>query len=376
MNDVHCAHPLAPAAAGADRDDGVGRWGALRDPILRALPGEAVLVPANPGPPERIGVDLKYRMGIVGMGARANKVLPDALRHAGVELSALCDPDPSRAAQEHDAPCFDDVDAMLDQVQLDFIIVMTPHDTHLPIVRAAAQRGVHVLKEKPFARTLDEARELQAICQVAGIHLMTIVPRRFNPNYQLFHAWMHRVGRSFLVELRFTKFVGQPGLGWRGESRRAGGGCIIDMGYHMVDLLLWNLGLPDAVRASMSASATPDTRYDTEDTALVTFTYASGLHGSLVVSRFMPDQEGIRLVGSEGILEATPKSIRFLGNDGSLIEEARLNSPRSPMAEQLDCFLAVLRLERPNFAGPAEHLLHARMVDACYASQKAEGGSR
>ena len=73
------------------------------------------------------------------------------------------------------------------------------------------------------------------------------------------------------------------------------------MGYHLVDMLLWYFGLPDRISADMSVTARPDRAYDAEDTALVHFSYDSGLYGSLLLSRFLgPKSEQIRLVGSRG----------------------------------------------------------------------------
>jgi predicted dehydrogenase len=148
------------------------------------------------------------------------------------------------------------------------------------------------------------------------------------------------------------------------------------MGYHMVDLLLWNLADPETIHASMSASAVPKVDYDAEDTALVTFTHPGGLHGSLTLSRFMPAEERVRLTGSAGILEATPEGVRFLRSDGELVESKALCIGRSPTAQQIDYFSGVIRGEQTNFASPTEHLVHARVVDACYASRDPRGARR
>lgn len=343
---------------------------------VEASVGEAILRSRARGFMGRVGLNTKHRIGIVGLGARANKVLPEALREVDVELKAVCDVDPSRHNGWGGAPAFRDYEEMFEKVDLDFVIVMTPHDAHLPVVRAAAAHGVHVLKEKPFARNWEEALALRAICNEAGIHMMTVLPRRFNPHYVLFHQWRHRVGQPFFVELRFTKFVPRPDSGWRGNKGVSGGGCLVDMGYHMVDLLLWNLAVPATIQASLSASALPNADYDAEDTALVSFTYPSGLHGSLTVSRFMPDQENVRLVGSDGILEVTPGEVRLCRSDGELVESKALGIGRSVTAQQLEYFSGVIRGEQPNFASPAEHLVHASVVDACYASHVDRGVRR
>jgi predicted dehydrogenase len=316
---------------------------------------------------------MKHRIGLVGLGEQAKRKYLPALREASqVELRAVCDVDEARCAAwgaELGVPAFAGHEAMLDRTPLDFIVVATPHDAHAGVVRAAAQRGVHVLKEKPFARDLGEALEMQRLCDKGGIQLMTALPRRFDRHYQQVLALRERIGSLFFAEIKYTKFVARPGDGWRGQKRRAGGGCILDMGYHMTDLILWYLSLPDLVHANLSQSATSDRDYDTEDTALVTFEYASGLYGSLTLSRFLPPEtELVRLVGTQGIVEVTPKYARRLRSSGEVVESVAQDNLRPRTAELLDHFSAVLRGERENFAGPTDHLPHARLIAACYAS--------
>lgn len=322
---------------------------------------------------------MKHRIGLVGLGEQAKRKYLPALREASqVELMAVCDVDEARCVAwgaKLGVPAFVSHEAMLDRIQLDFIVVATPHDAHPSVVRVAAQRGVHVLKEKPFARDLGEALEIQRLCDQGGIQLMTALPRRFDLHYQQVVALRERIGSLFFAEIKYTKFVAQPGEGWRGQKRRAGGGCILDMGYHMIDLILWYLSMPDRVHANLSQSATSDPEYDTEDTALVTFEYESGLYGSLTLSRFLsPETELVRLVGTQGIVEVTPRYARRLRSSGEVVESLAQENPRSQTAELLDHFSAVLRGERENFAGPTDHLPHARLIAACYTSH-ATGGS-
>ncbi len=171
---------------------------------------------------------MKHRIGLVGLGDQAKREYLPALREASqVELRAVCDVDGARCGawgSELGVPAFADHEAMLGQVPLDFIVVATPHDAHADEVRAAAQRGVHVLKEKPFARDLGEALELQRLCDQSGIQLMTALPRRFDRHHQQVLALRERIGSLFFAEIKYTKFVARPGEGWRGQKHRAGGG--------------------------------------------------------------------------------------------------------------------------------------------------------
>ncbi|WP_028479803.1 Gfo/Idh/MocA family oxidoreductase [Nocardia sp. CNY236] len=89
------------------------------------------------------------------------------------------------------------------------------------------------------------------------------------------------------------------------------------MGYHVIDLVLWYFGLPDRITADLSVAARPGREYHAEDTALVHFSYDSGLYGSILLSRFIgPKTEDLCLVGSKGMVHLERGRIRRLTNDG------------------------------------------------------------
>jgi predicted dehydrogenase len=252
------------------------------------------------------------------------------------------------------------------------VVVCVPHIADRKIIEAAAERGIHVLKEKPFATTLAEARELVTRCEVAGIELMVTLQRRFNPIYTSFSQLADQIGTPFMVDAAYTLHVSDPSDGWRGHIDAAGGGCVIDMGYHLIDMLLWYFGLPDRVTADMSTSARPDRDYDAEDTALIHFGYDNGLYGSLLLSRFVgPKSEQIRLVGSRGIVHLERGRIRRLANNGEVVESlVREQAWPAAAVSQVDYFCRVIEGLRPNISGPRENLAHLSFIQSCYQSAR------
>ncbi|MGX1776783.1 Gfo/Idh/MocA family protein [Nocardia brasiliensis] len=268
------------------------------------------------------------RAGVVGLGHQAvDDHLPGLLASSTAELVAVCDENPGivvEQKQRYQVSGYTDFREMLNAEQLDFVIVCVPHDVGRGVIEAAAEHGVHVLKEKPFATSLVEAIELADLCEQSGVQLMVTLQRRFNPIYSSFIQLADQIGTPFLVDARYTVHVEDPSEGWRGVTAKAGGGCVIDMGYHLIDLLLWYFGLPDSITADLSISARPDRSYDAEDTALVHFSYDTGLYGSLLLSRFVgPKAEEIRLIGSDGIVHLERGCIRRLTNSGEVIESLR-----------------------------------------------------
>lgn len=316
----------------------------------------------------------KLRAGVVGLGRQAlDDHIPGLKESEGAELAAVCDDNPE-LVREHqyrlNVGGYTDFHEMFRTEQLDLVIVTVPHHIGRAVVSAAAEHRVHVLKEKPFATTIAEAHDLAQQCRSADIQLMVTLQRRFNPIYTSFIQLADQIGTPFIVEGQYTLFVDDPSDGWRGKSAMAGGGCVIDMGYHLIDMVLWYFGLPDRVLADMSVQARPDRIYDAEDTALIHFGYDSGLYGSLLLSRFIgPKSEQIRLVGSKGVVHLERGRLRRLTNGGEVIESlSREQSWPSAATCQIDYFCRVIEGLRPNLSGPIENLAHMSFIAACYES--------
>jgi predicted dehydrogenase len=200
---------------------------------------------------------------------------------------------------------------------------------------------------------------------------MVTVQRRFHPVYTAALQLLEQIGTPYLVEGRYTFHCPDPAAGWRGDAKLAGGGALVDMGYHLIDLLIWYLGLPDRVLADTSAAAAPDKEYDAEDTALVHLAYDCGLYGSLLISRSAgPKAERLTVTGPRGSVVVERGSARRLDPAGHLIESLT-REPAWPAAAaaQIDCFCRVLDGTRPNPSGPTTHLAHAAFLAAAYASK-------
>lgn len=319
---------------------------------------------------------MTLKAAVVGLGAQAREDhLPGLTASDAVELVAVCDENPDlvhELSYQLQVKGYVDYREMFASEHLDLVVVCVPHHVGRAVVEAAADHGVHVLKEKPFAVGIDEARELATICDRAGIQLMVTLQRRFNPIYTSFTQLADQIGTPIVVDAQYTLHIDDPSEGWRGSIAQAGGGCVIDMGYHLVDMILWYFGLPDRILADTSASARPDRSYDAEDTALIHFGYDTGLYGSALLSRFIgPKSEQIRLVGSKGIVSLERGRLRRLDNHGEVIESlAREQSWPAAATAQIDHFARVIAGTRPNLSAPSHHLPHLAFITACYESAR------
>ncbi|GAA1683392.1 Gfo/Idh/MocA family oxidoreductase [Glycomyces endophyticus] len=319
---------------------------------------------------------MTIKAAVVGLGAQAREDhLPGLAASDSVDLVAICDENPELVHElqyQLHVKGYNDFREMFASEQLDLVVVCVPHHVGREVIEAAAEHGVHVLKEKPFATSLEDARDLAALCERSGIELMVTLQRRFNPIYTSFTQLADQIGTPFVIDAQYTLHIDDPSDGWRGRVAQAGGGCVIDMGYHLIDMILWYFGLPDRVLADTSATARPDRTYDAEDTALIHFSYDSGLYGSALLSRFIgPKSERIRLVGSKGIVDLERGRIRRLDNHGEVIESlAREQAWPAAATAQIDHFARVLDGTRTNPSGPTDHLAHLAFVSACYTSAR------
>jgi predicted dehydrogenase len=314
------------------------------------------------------------KAAVVGLGAQAQEDhLPAVRASQTAELVAVCDTAPDRTsavANTYQVPGYTDLDRLLAEARPDFVIAAVPHHVGRQVVETCAAAGVHVMKEKPFATDPGEAADLAATCRKTGIELMVTVQRRFHPIYTAARQLLEHIGVPYLVEGRYTFHCPDPAAGWRGQAKLAGGGCLMDMGYHLIDLVIWYLGLPDRVLADTSAAALPGASYDAEDTALVHLAYDSGLNGSLLVSRSVgPKTEQLTVTGQRGTLVVERGRVSRLDPGGQMIESLA-REPAWPCAAtaQIDCFCRVLDGRRPNPSGPSAHLPHAAFLGAAYAS--------
>lgn len=312
------------------------------------------------------------KVGVVGLGGQATSDhLPAIAQSDNIELVGVCDSDPTiaqRYASEFGVPGYTTHQELLATPGVDFIIVTVPHGAHREVVESAILAGVHVLKEKPFAINYEDATHLARLSKERDVQVMTALQRRFSPTYRSFFELAAQIGDPFAIDVQYTLNIARPDVGWRGQRAIAGGGCLIDMGYHMLDLLLWYVGQPDRVAASISTNAVPDRDYDAEDTANVLMTWNSGLHGTMRISRSMPPKtERFRISATEGIVEIERGVIRRFDQSGKLLDELwRQPSWEESAAAQLVHFCEVIRGNKVNDSSPEKHVEHLAFIDAAY----------
>ncbi len=250
------------------------------------------------------------RWGLIGAGDIANKRVAAAIQaDTNSELVAVCrrSGGPLHAfADQFGVPQrFTHADHLIASSGIDAVYIATPVDLHLPQTVAAARAGKHVLVEKPMALDPAECDQMIAACAGArggaGVSLGVAYYRRFYPVVQRAESLIRlgQLGRILSVACVTGTPIRFPADDWRVVRARGGGGPLMDIGSHRIDLFLQLLGDVAGVKASTIAS--PD--YQAEQAATLVMRFTSGAHGVLhccfgAVS--VPDR--LEVIGADGRL--------------------------------------------------------------------------
>lgn len=216
------------------------------------------------------------RIGVVGLRHGARHVR--GFRSTGLaEVTAVCDLDPNRvnAALAEAAPNSRGVSwaEMLDRGLVDAVVVSLPNDLHSDHARDALMAGLHVAVEKPLCSTGGQARELVRLAEQQGLVLAALHDFRVEPAHWAARELVRTgvLGRVYAARTRWLRRDNAPGS-WYRDRARAGGGALLDLGTHRLDLALWMLEFPEVreVRAATSRALLEQRSDggDVEDTAL------------------------------------------------------------------------------------------------------------
>src|SRR5262249_12237566 len=131
----------------------------------------------------------------------------------------------------------------IDRLRPDLAIVATPHDTHVSIGVELLGQGIPTIIEKPLARSLSELRRLIRACEQSDTPLASVQSMRHADDFQDFIGELATM-RAGEIRVEATVASYQGLASWRQSRRRSGGGVLLDLGYHYLDMVCWRLGRP------------------------------------------------------------------------------------------------------------------------------------
>lgn len=254
------------------------------------------------------------RVGFLGVGWIGRQRMEAAHRAGVLQVAAVADVDQAAARSAAVAVnCHDvvgDLDALLRQ-DLDGIVIATPTALHAGQAHRALAQKVPVFCQKPLGRTAAECRDLVAAARTANVRLGVDMSYR---HLAAVHAAQRalvagEIGRPHAAELVFHNAYG-PDKAWVRDPELAGGGALIDLGCHLIDLAALFLGelVPCSVQGDLFVAGHPlnGRRHEVEDLALAQIRLQDGRVLRLACSWWLP-------AGTDAVIEAT-----FFGERGAL----------------------------------------------------------
>ncbi len=197
----------------------------------------------------------KLKMAIIGAGGISNEHIQGYLKNPDTELYALCDINPvqlASMAEKYNIPAertFTDKDEMLKALpEIDAVSVCTWNSAHAECTIAALNAGKNVLCEKPMAMNTAEAEAMLEAARKSGKLLMIGFVRRHGNDARVMLDYVNSgfFGDIYYSKAKYLRRNGSPG-GWFGDKSRSGGGPLIDLGVHVIDLARYIMGNPKPV---------------------------------------------------------------------------------------------------------------------------------
>ena len=249
------------------------------------------------------------KLAIVGLGSIGRRHLGN-FHTVGVETLAAYDADPAQRAaatvQFPFATVTSTLDAALDGAA--GVVICTPPDSHVELGRLAAERGAHLMIEKPFALAVEGVADFLRMCDARGLRVLTAYNWRYWPPLLLVERMLKegRIGpvRAARTEYAYHLKTRYPGKDYRRfymADAKQGGGCLLDES-HAIDYMRWLLG--DIVEVSAFVDRVSSLEMTADDIADLTVRFRSGTVGNIHMDLFAWNMHGhFELLGEDGAIQ-------------------------------------------------------------------------
>ena len=319
----------------------------------------------------------KLRWGILGTAKINERLLPAFRKSATADLRAIASRSPDKArqaAREAGIPVgHGSYEALLADPEIDAVYIPLPNNLHGEWTRRAADKGKHVLCEKPLTPTAAEARELVDYCRAKGVRLMDGFMWPHHPRTAALRKFLDEGGIGTVQRAVGTLTFKLEPLSPENIRLKPelGGGSLLDVGCYPVFGIRWAFGA-EPVRAW----ATARTMNGVDVEMCGTLWFADGRTASFDCGFTLPQRGWLEVVGTQGVVRVPqmwlpPPEATFevYGTDGELRETRRL-----PEADQIVCmlddFAAAVREKREAVPSPDEAVKTLRVLDALAKSAR------
>ncbi|MCD2499551.1 Gfo/Idh/MocA family protein [Microbacterium nymphoidis] len=309
-------------------------------------------------------------VGLIGAGG-ISAVHADAWRALGARVLVHSVVGAQELADAYGFTAVATLDEVLDAA--DIVDIVTPSGTHREIALRAIDAGVHVICEKPLAATAEDARDVAAAAERAGVRLFPAHVVRYFAEYHALREQVRagRIGR--VATQRFTRMGQAPSTRWFFDEAK-GGGVVRDLMIHDLDQAVWLAGDVTEVYA-VQHPASVDGQVPVPVTAHVTLTHANGVLSHLQatwLSPGMPFRTSIEVSGDQGRLSFASRDDATLVADVAVTDDAGYMPPmsaqESPYYSEIAAFVAAIRSGGEARVSPADGIAAVALAEAAMAS--------
>ena len=255
----------------------------------------------------------KVKWGVIGAGGIADRrTIPGMLPAKNAELIAVMDTNMEATkalAKKHGAAfAYDSVDVLLKNPDVNAVYIASPVACHFEQAKKAALAGKHILLEKPLALTIAEGEELVELCKSKNVLFAAGLMMRFHAYHIKAKQLVSEGVLGDIVSARAQLTCWYPDMegSWRQSFAQSGGGALMDMGVHCIDLLQYIIG--DRVSAVSALVGTKTFKYEVEDSATVLMKFQNGTYATVDSNFNIPDNSAecrLEIYGTKGSILAS-----------------------------------------------------------------------
>lgn len=240
----------------------------------------------------------KLRFGVIGAGGIADRrTIPGMILAKNAVLTAVMGPNLERTekirAKYGAKRAYDSEEALLSDPEVDAVYIATPISEHARQAKSAADHGKHILIEKPLAMTADEGESVVNYCAEKNVKIAAGFMMRFGSHVMSMKKALAegKIGQVVSGYTQFTVWLPYEEGNWRQIKAKAGGGAMMDLSVHTIDLMEYITGMRVTQVAAMNEKlAFPEPQYDVEDSSTILLRMENGAQ-CVVQSNFnIPDE--------------------------------------------------------------------------------------
>jgi predicted dehydrogenase len=257
---------------------------------------------------------------LIGAGGNKGKTYFNLLKNY-INFVGFIHPEPKKnllsLSKKYNIPIYPNIKSAINNIDFDGAILAVPHHLHFNYTKDLLNLKKFVIKEKPISIT---SKESGILLNNSIPPLFVIVQRQFQNSFLYAQKQLAKIGK--ICSFKYIYNLGsKEASSWRAEQKKCFGGVLLDMGYHIIDIINSFFGTPEYLTGQFVYKTKQMKQEKLEDEAFFLFAYSNGIVGNITISRLGPNKEEFfEIIGETGIIKVNQRSCQLFDSFGQLIE--------------------------------------------------------